>query len=244
MATAARGPFRFTSERLFYAGYGLFVILMVALGFGPSWAARAKASGPPLGLTPLILVHGLVFLAWVLLFVTQASLISARQHVWHKRLGFTSLALVVAMLLLGVTVAATQEARGTVPPFTDALSWLAVPLFDLAAFAGLVIAGVLNRHRAQYHKRFMLMATLVFLYASVGRFTILPPTLLGGEWTTMLAALLMLPLVVWDLKRDGRIHPATLAGLAALFGEQLLRLLLWHTDAWHAVARGIIGALG
>lgn len=244
MATAAGKGFRWNAERAFYTGYALWLVLMVALGFGPSWAHRAATASGPQAMTPLIWVHGLVFIGWVLLFLVQTSLIATRNTQWHKRAGYASVALAVAMLALGVKVAAMQKARGSVPPSLDPETWFAAPMFDLLVFAGLFIAGLLWRRNAQAHKRLMLGATIVFLYAAVGRLTFLPPELLGGEWTTVLAAAMMLPLVAWDLKQRGRVHPATVAVLAALLGDPILRLLVWHSDAWHTISGGIIAALG
>lgn len=246
MATANRtaaGRIRWTGERLVYSGYAAFVLLMVLLGFGPSLAGRMAASGPPLAMTPLIWLHGAAFAAWILLFVTQVSLIPPRLHAVHRKLGLAAVVLVPVMLLLGLAVAAVQLTRGAVPPGYTPEQWLAVPLFDLFAFAGLASAGVLMRKQPQVHKRLMLFAMLVFLYPSIGRFPFLLP-LMGGEASTLISFLLATPLLAWDLKSRGRVQPATLIGLGVMGGEQVVRLLVWKSAAWAAVAHAIVGVLG
>lgn len=245
MATAAVRPKRFhwSRERLFFGGMGLFILAMVLWGFSRSWLLRGMNAELP-ALPAIVHIHGLIFLGWVLLFITQASLISARNLRWHRILGFSSLALAAAMVVIGVEVTVLQFQRGTGPPNIDPLTWLAAPLFDLPAFAGLIVAGVFWRHNPQAHKRLMLLGTCVLLQAALGRFQPFPPDFLGGEGMTLIAWLAAFPLLVWDFATRGRPHAATLIGLGVLAGEQVLRLALWNTEGWHAVARWIIGAVG
>jgi hypothetical protein len=224
---------------------GLLILALVLWGFARTWLLRGLlADAPTAPLPALVHVHGAVFLGWVLLFIAQAGLISARNLRWHRRLGFASLALAAAMLVLGVEVTIGQYHRGTIPPGFDPLSWLAVPLFDLPVFAGLVAAGVVLRHRPQVHKRLMLLATCVLLQAALGRFQPFPPSFLAGEGMTLVAWLVPFLLLGWDMATRGRPHPASLIGIGVLGAEQALRLLLWNTEGWHAVARWIVGVAG
>jgi len=237
--------FHWSRERLFFGGMGLTILILVLWGFARSWLLRGMlADGPAAPLPALVHVHGAVFLSWVLLFIAQAALISARNLRWHRILGFSSLALAAAMVVLGVEVAVGQYQRGSGPPGIEPLSWLAAPLFDLPVFAGLVAAGVVWRHRPQVHKRLMLLATLVFLQAALGRFQPFPPDFLAGEAMTLVAWLATLPLLVWDFATRGRPHAATLVGIGVLGAEQVLRLALWNTEGWHAVARWVVAAFG
>ena len=43
-----------------------------------------------------------------------------------------------------------------------------------------------------------------------------------------------------DLKSRGRIHRASLIGLAILGGEHLIRLAIWQTEAWHGFAGWLV----
>lgn len=243
-AAAARPRrFHWTRERLFFGGMGLFILAMVLWGFARSWLLRGmNPELPPL--PAIVQIHGLLFLFWVLLFISQAALISARNLRWHRLLGFSSLAVAAAMVVLGVEVTVLQFQRGTGPPGIDPLSWLAAPLFDLPAFAGLIVAGVVWRHRPQVHKRLMLLGTCVLLQAALGRIHLFPPDFLAGEGMTLVAWLATFPLLIWDVATRGRPHVATLIGIGVLAAEQLLRLAVWNTDGWHAVARWIVSVVG
>jgi hypothetical protein len=54
------------------------------------------------------------------------------------------------------------------------------------------------------------------------------------------AALFMVPLVVWDWKVLGRIHPVTLWGGLAIVASGPLRLLVSRTDEWLAVSHWLV----
>jgi hypothetical protein len=236
---------RLSRERLFYGGMALLILALVLWGFARSWLLRGVLADSPRSPLPgIVQVHGAIFLGWVLLFMTQAALISTRYLRWHRILGFSSLALAAAMVVVGVEVTVLQYQRGSGPPGIDPLTWLAAPLFDLPAFAGLVIAGVIWRHQPQVHKRLMLLGTCVLLQAALGRFQPFPPDFLAGEGMTLIAWSLSLLLLGWDVASRGRPHVATLIGIGVLGAEQLLRLALWNTEGWHAVARWIVATLG
>lgn len=130
-------------ERLFFGGMGLMVLALVFAGFAPSFFLRGmvKPYFPLRPMSPLVIVHAIASTAWVLLFIVQGGLISARQHRWHKRLGFVSIALAVAMVVLGFMVAVQLAVRGGAPGGMHPLSWLWISLLDIAVFAGLVAAG-------------------------------------------------------------------------------------------------------
>jgi hypothetical protein len=224
---------RLTKERLFYCGMALVVTAGVVIGFGPSWFMRgymtsARALTP---LAPLVIVHAIAFTAWIALFVTQAGLISARQHKLHMRLGMATVGVAVAIVALGLLTGARSAAIGSGPPDIPPLTWFANPFLDMLVFSGLMTAGYIYRRDPQTHKRLMLCATLIMLQPGIGRIP-MPDTILGGELATLIAFLLATPLLAWDLVQRGRPHKATLIGLGALAAEQLFRLSTWRSEPW------------
>src|SRR5439155_15037022 len=129
--------------------------------------------------------------------------------------------------------------RHSGPPIVPPLSWLAVPLFDIALFTGMVSASLYNRAKPQTHKRLMLLTTTGLVSAAVGR---LPLSLLAFPMMILIAqGLLLTPLIIWDFKTRGRIHPATLGGGTAIFGTWLLRVAVWKTGPWLAFAAWMTG---
>lgn len=242
--TAAGSPLK--GDRLFFGGMGIAVLLLVFWGFAPSYYLRgALDAGRPLApLTPLILLHGALFTAWVLLFTLQTTLIAARQHRIHRRVGGAMIGLAAAMVVAGTLVAVGQVERGSGPPDLPPLVWLAVPLIDMPVFAGLVAAGYRHRRDPPAHKRFMLFATLLMLQPAIGRMPRLLETPLGPEINALAAWAFSLTLIGWDLASRGRVHWASAVGIAVLGAEQLVRLALWRTAGWEAFAGWIVATLG
>ena len=245
MPAKARFELRLTKERLFYCGMALLVTAAVVVGFGPSWFMRGYMASPrPLApLTPLVIVHGIAFTAWMALFITQAGLISARQHKLHMRLGVATVGLAVLIVVLGVLAAARQAALGSGPPNLPPLTWFAVPFLDMVVFSGLVAGGYVYRRDPQTHKRLMLCATLLMLQPGIGRMPIPDVAMFGGELRTLIAFLLATPLLAWDFVQRGRPHKATLIGLGILGVEQLVRLAIWRNPAWLEFAGSIVPVL-
>ena len=62
-------------NRRFYTGMALAIAITVFAGFAPTYYLRTYYQTTPLG--GLRHLHGLVFTAWVLLFVIQTALIPA-----------------------------------------------------------------------------------------------------------------------------------------------------------------------
>ena len=62
-------------RRRFYTGLALAIALTVFAGFAPTYYLRPWFQSTGLG--GLLHLHGLVFTAWVLLFLTQSTLIAA-----------------------------------------------------------------------------------------------------------------------------------------------------------------------
>jgi hypothetical protein len=244
MTTPTAALPRMNPERLFFGGMGLFVLVLVVAGFAPSFYLRGVAAPyvPLNPMTSLIVAHGIVFSAWVLLFISQTALITTRRVHVHRRLGLAGMGLAATMVVLGVLVAVQQAVLGRAPPGLPPLQWFAVPMFDMVVFAGLVTAGFVLRRDAQTHKRLMLLATLVMLQPAIGRFPF-PTDVFYGELATVVAWAMCLPLVAWDVFSRGRIQWATAIGVTVLAAEQLIRIAVWRTDEWQMLAAWVVGAL-
>ena len=83
-----------TSDRKFFSGMALAALLTVVAGFAPSYFFKSHFGGPQLA--PLLHVHGALFTAWMVLFLAQALLVTARRTDLHRRLGVAGFLLAVA----------------------------------------------------------------------------------------------------------------------------------------------------
>jgi hypothetical protein len=123
-------------------------------------------------------------------------------------------------------------ALATGPAAIEARRFLAVQAFDLGVFAALVAAGIVLRRDPQSHKRCLLLATIGLLPPAIARLPF-PPDLPGGIVTIfLLSDLAVLPLVWFDLKTRGRIHPATLWGSLLIWVTVPARFGLAASDGW------------
>jgi hypothetical protein len=248
MATIAQSPpDRKVSERKFYTRMALFLVLLVLLGFAPSFYLRGIVPSYPRPnptLPPSVLLHGSVFTIWMGLMIAQTQLISARKHEVHMRLGKLGMLFAILMIPVMYLTSVWQVARANQPPFTDPLTWTIVPLAVIVPFAALVWGGWANRRNVQTHKRLMLSAAiLVVMGPAIGRIPIAPPTLTGFTIQFLVGLALFIPLFVWDRKTQGHLHPATkFAFTMALISVAIPLAVFWGRLPWASVAAHLPGA--
>lgn len=96
-------------ERWFFVGMALVMIATSVAAFGPALVNPAGRRAP---LSILAAAHGIVFFAWLLLFLTQSLLVAARQVNWHRRLGPASTFVLALMLPLGYAATIAMTRRG------------------------------------------------------------------------------------------------------------------------------------
>jgi hypothetical protein len=250
MATVvAAGTDRKTSERKFYSRMALFLVALVLLGFGPSFYLRGIVPTfprPNPTLPAAVLVHGTVFTLWMALIVAQTQLIAARKHAVHMQLGTLSMLLAITMIPAMYLAAVWQVARQNQPPFTDPLTWTIVPLAVIIPFAVMVWNGWSQRRNAQWHKRSMLCAAImVVMGPALGRLPIAPPTTTGFSVLHTLGLALFIPLLWWDRKTIGHVHPATKLGLTMAAIAVFVPLsVFWFNLPWAGIAAHLPGVSG
>src|SRR5436190_20325222 len=71
-------------ERLFYVGISALIAATVFAGFAPTYFLKSYFGSPPL--IPLLHLHGLVFSSWIVLLLTQTTLVAANRTDIHRRL--------------------------------------------------------------------------------------------------------------------------------------------------------------
>lgn len=221
-------------ERLFYIGMAVTILATVFAGFSRSYFLKAYFATPELSV--LLHLHGVVFTAWILLFLTQTTLVAARRTDIHRRLGVLGGVLAALLIIVGTATAIIRVKQGATVPGVPPHSFLLIPLFDMVVFTILVTAALYYRHRANVHKRLMTLATIALLPAPIAR---LPLEMIreGGLPVIFgLADLFIVLCVIYDLIAWRRIHPATIWGGLIIVASQPLRLVLSGTPAWLAVA--------
>lgn len=232
---------RWPAERVFYLTMAVAVAVTVFVGFARSFFLRPLFPNWPSPSEPIFYAHGVVFASWYGLLVLQASLVTAGRVPLHRRVGLAGAGLAAAMVVLGTLGALIAAHRPTgffgipIPP----LIFLAVPLTDMVIFAILLTLAIAKRKDPQSHKRLMLIASISLIAAPLSRWPVLhglgPIAFFGGT------DLFLIPLIAWDLKSRGRLHPVTIWAGSLLVLSQPLRLALAGTTLWMSFARWAVG---
>jgi uncharacterized membrane protein YozB (DUF420 family) len=219
--------------RLFFVTMACAVIVAVFVGFAPTFYLRGSfVQTRPM--SALLHVHGIVFSAWITLFLVQSLLIARGSRRLHQRLGWFGavIALVMVILVLAANVEELRRVNGFPPPPLA----LSLSLFDIAAFALLVGSALSLRKRPDWHKRFMLSATIVLLGAPMFRTAV---NLIGSndmDRVSMLGTLLVdaffVPCFIYDLYARRRIHPAFIVGFAVALVDQIVQVWVMSWKPW------------
>jgi uncharacterized membrane protein YozB (DUF420 family) len=220
-------------DRWFFTGMAVAALLTVFIGFAPSYYLGYFFEAPPR--STLVHLHGIVFTSWILLFLTQTSLIAARRADLHRRLGVAGGVLAVLILVVGYLTAVEAARLGVTPPGgRPPLVFLSVPIGTLAVFAILVGSGLYNRRRSEIHKRLMLLATIALLTPAIARMRFIgeggPPVAITGTCLFVVACL------IYDRAAHGRVHPAFLWGGLFVMLSLPFRFAIGRTSAWHSFA--------
>lgn len=240
--------------RLFFVAIAVLMLVVVALGFGKSFFLRPVFIDQPLPV--YLIVHGVTMTAWFLLFLVQATLVSAKRTDLHKKLGLLGLALamgvVVTAVVLNLNLVPRALAAGAISKPEEGAAFALGSLSSLIPFVLLVGVAIVRRRKPQIHKRLMFWA---FVWMLGPAFTNTRP--LGRVLDPLVAPFLpffpsdfvwLFALVAYDWITLRRIHPATYVPFILLFlffifampwiseSEALQRWLLALSADWKTAA--------
>ena len=220
-------------EHLFFSAMAILILATVFLGFARTYFLAGVFRAP----LPnwLIHVHGAAFSSWIILLVTQTSLVSAGRADIHRRLGLLGFALASLMVVLGMVAGTDALRRGFAPPGIDAKRFYIVPITDMLFFATLIFFAFRARFDPPAHKRLILIATSALLIAAVSRW---PFASVNGKVliATFIADIIVLFVAAYDIFSIGKIHRATLYAGIFLIVAQQIRFPIAQTAAWHTLA--------
>ena len=118
---------------------------------------------------------------------------------------------------------------------------VSLDLAILVAFAVFLGTGILMRHRAAWHKRLMLLASISIVTPAVGRAWRLVPALneLNTVLTTGALVLFLVGLALHDVFSRRRVHSATLVGAAFLMGLRTFAGFVADSEWGRSFVRGL-----
>jgi hypothetical protein len=242
---------RLRSESRFYAWMAFAMAAVTLIGFAPTYYFVGIHDGPTPVLTPRLHVHGVLSTAWIVLLIAQTQLIAAGQRRLHRLFGFSGLALAATILVTGIVVALASERRvhtaANAGTLADPYVFLMFPLANVCLFAGFVVLGVLYRHRADSHKRLMLLATMNLIGPALARIVTQIVSGVGIAGVPGVTGALVLvnvfigALAIHDYATRGRLHPVTLWGGGFIILSEPLRFAVARSSPWQAFAQMLMG---
>jgi len=212
-----------------YFPAALVAAFIVFAGFAPTYYLKGIFDVPDL--TTLKHLHGAVMTTWFSLFVAQAWLASDGNLRLHRRLGIAGVFLAMVVIAVGMQLGIVSARAGFSPlAAIPALVFLAMPVGEMVAFAGLFAAAIALRKRSDWHKRLMLAASVAMLAPAFARMPIVtdggPPAFFG------LTDLVILGCIAFDTATHRRLHPAFALAFTWIVAIQVGRLLFSQTALW------------
>ncbi len=209
----------------FYVGSAVVLLLVVLVGFAPTFYLRSAFDAPELSWS--VIVHGLILTSWFVAFALQAALVAWRRTALHRAWGWAGAAIGLAVIVSGGLATPYRMAELAAQGRLERLMATAPIIVwsntaSIVAFAILLAAAIVLRRRPDAHKRLMLLASISITQpalARIFRWPVFGAPGMEGVWLAVAASFALVGVViVYDLLSRRSIHPATVAG-AAVFSS-------------------------
>lgn len=212
MATIA--PAAATSNDRFFMRMAIIIAFTIISGFVLHFAMGRSS----LGARPLVHVHGLVFMGWVVLFLIQVRLATGGSLALHRRLGWIAAGWACLLVVMGLAITIDVAMRGGTPFFFLPQYFLIANPMTMLCFVALTTAAIRLRRSTDWHKRLHLCATVSIIGPGLGR--LLPLPLMGPySFDIVIFVSLLFPAagMIHDWRQSGRVHRAWAWGALAIF---------------------------
>lgn len=227
----------------FYLAMPVLMLAIALIGFWPQYYGRLL-SGNALDIGSshvLVHVHSSLFLGWLAILLTQASLVRSGRTDLHRRFGpaFAAYGYGAAAVgaVAGVQLAAFRVTRGGA--LDEAAVFVAAPLLDMLMFSGFLTAAIIYRRRPEVHRTLMIFAAYSFAFIGLVRYLVRIGALENLWLGTLLLVAPILACMAWEYAMRRRVHIVWFAGLAA-FTTRLLVELLATLPPWLPIGRALI----
>jgi hypothetical protein len=223
-------------DHRFFLTMAILIVATVFIGFFPTYfqkpLERVIPLAPSPGLAAIVHIHAVVMVAFFLFYLLQTALVSVNRKALHMTLGWASVVLIPAIVIIGTVVVFYGAKLGHKGIWPDPEVAAMVFVLDVYVFAGLAAPAILLRAKPEAHKRLMLLAIVGGLLApALAR----SPLIHLGPFAVAAAVFAFLfagP--VYDLVTRRRIHRAYIWGMIFVFATMPpTRLAIGHTQAWH-----------
>lgn len=179
----------------------------------------------------LVHFHAWAMMGFVSLYLAQNYLVFSDNVALHRRLGWLSVALIPAMVVMGTLITRWSLQSHGGPPFFDQNQFLISNPLQLCGFAGLAAWAITVRRNTGWHRRLMYFAFAMLTAPGLGR--LLPsPLFIPYAWyieAVLPPILFALVGMLADKRRYGRVHPAWFWGIGTVIGIQIVADLIAYS---------------
>jgi hypothetical protein len=141
----------------------LIGIVATLIGFMPTFFMHLNQVDLP------HLLHGWTMIAWLLLILTQATLIRSRHYKWHRRLGWSSIALFAVMFASSCQMIILMLSSKSRLPFDLAKFFAYTDLVDLPLLIILYGGAIVWRKDRHLHARLVSATVLTSIVPALAR---------------------------------------------------------------------------
>ena len=226
----------------FFFWMTLAMAFFVFGGFGVhSFVPALKDEFPPA--PPIVHLHAVVFVSWMILLVTQSALVGAGNVRLHRSLGLWGIAHATAIMLLGLSLQLIATRSAMLKGFAPGTDGLYLGLCAFAGFSLMFTLAIRKRQRPEIHRRMILFAMLPVLPPGVNRFWSealgLAPIPVVPLYATLWA--MAATILVHEWRRTGRISRYSMLGAGWIFVEGAMHKVVVHSAGFDRVAAVILG---
>ncbi|MBB6095502.1 putative membrane protein [Povalibacter uvarum] len=225
----------------FFLYMALAFLAIALVGFSTTFflpLARGTFEAPA-----VVHVHGALLFGWLILLITQVSLIRSRNPRTHRRMGWIGAALCAAIVVSGVLVGLFATRRDLAAGGGDVvIGGFVNILIEMIVFGTLVGAAIVFRRDPESHKRLLILATISALAPAWLRFRHFMPFVPNPFVTfSLVADSVLLIAVAHDWMAYRRVHPIYLWAGGAMVGVHAVELLAIESQPWVRLGRWLLG---
>jgi hypothetical protein len=233
--------------RTFRPSFSFWLILTMCFfvfgGFGMHSFVPALQGNFP-SAPPVVHLHGVVFIAWMILLLVQSALVCAGNVRLHRTLGTWGIAQGTTTILIGLMMQLVASGRGYFAERPAGTDGLYLGLLAFFGFALLFTLAIRNRTRPDIHRPLILFAMLPVIPPGVNRFW---ANALGLDdpiptfWLYLTLWSMAGAILLHERRTTGRIGGYSLLGAGWIVAEGLLHEAVVGSAAFERVAGAILG---
>jgi hypothetical protein len=227
----------------FFFWMTLAMASFVFAGFGMhSFVPALEGKFPPA--PPVVHLHAVIMVSWMLLLVTQAGLVSAGNVKLHRSLGMWGIAHATAALLMGLAIQLIASHAGMVAGRNPGTDGLYLGVLAALGFGTMFTLAIRNRDRPGIHKRMILFAMLPVLPPGVNRFWYNALSLddpIPTFWLYLTLWSMAGAILVQEKRSTGRISGYSLFGAGWIFVEGAVHEAVVGSGWFEAFSRALLG---